>query len=318
MPKKPEARRRFALAAASHGLQPSEDAADLASLLACAYPATARSIAAWPEDVVAVARGVKQARDARTYRRIAFGLIGDMSDEAAVRRGLRVLARRERLRVAVRELIPHAGSDIDVTARELSELANVCIELALAEALVWADTRFGVPTTLPSGERCAFVVFGMGKLGGHELNAGSDVDLLLLYETDEGHVTKDGAETTTTLHEYFARVSQRFTATLADVTEDGFVWRVDLRLRPEGARGPLVNSLAAAERYYETWGRTWERAALVRARPVAGDLELGHAVLAALAPFVWRREVNPALADEMIALAARARAEAPSDPDAES
>ena len=155
----------------------------------------------------------------------------------------------------------------------------------------------------------------MGKLGGNELNGGSDVDLLLLYDTDDGHVAKGGTETETTLHEYFTRVSQRFTATLSDVTEDGFVWRVDLRLRPEGARGPLVNSLAAAERYYETWGRTWERAALVRARPVAGDMKLGHEVLAALSPFVWRRVVNPALADEMIALTARARAEASSDPE---
>jgi glutamate-ammonia-ligase adenylyltransferase len=309
-----EARRRFVAAAASRGIQASEDAADLASLLACAYPATAGSIGAWPEDVIAIVRGTKQARDARTYRRAALGLIGDRSDEGAVRHGLRVFARRERLRVAARELLLHAGSDVDVTARELSDLANVCIELALGEALAWADARFGVPVAAPARQRCAFVVFGMGKLGGHELNAGSDVDLLLVYATDDGAVVKEGADTGTTLHEYFTRVSQRFTATLSDVTEDGFVWRVDLRLRPEGARGPLVNSLAAAERYYETWGRTWERAALVRARPAAGDTKLGQEVLAALAPFVWRREVNPALADEMIALAVRARAEAASDP----
>ena len=308
------AKKRFVEAARERGLTPSDDAADLASLLACAYPALARAIEASPEDVVAIARGMKQARDPRAYRRGGLGLIGDMTDEAAVRRGLRVFARRERLRVAARELLPHAGSDIDVTSRELSDLANVCIELALSEALAWADARFGVPLT-GAGDRCAFVVLGMGKLGGHELNCGSDVDLLMLYDTDEGHVVKGGAESETTLHEYFARVSQRFTATLSDLTEDGFVWRVDLRLRPEGGRGPLVNSLAAAERYYETWGRTWERAALLRARPVAGDLKLGNEVLAALAPFVWRREVNPGLADEMIALTARARAEAASDPE---
>ncbi len=270
--------------------------------------------------MIAIARGMKQARDARAYRRVALGLVGNMTDEVAVRRGLRIFARRERLRVAARELLPHAGSDIDVTSRELSELANVSIELALTEALAWADARFGLPLAFASPgaarapSRCGFVVLGMGKLGGNELNCGSDVDLLLLYETDDGRVVKDGNETDATLHEYFTRVSQRLTATLSDVTEDGFVWRVDLRLRPEGARGPLVNSLAAAERYYETWGRTWERAALVRARPVAGDMKLGQEVLAALAPFVWRREVNPALADDMIALTARARAEAASDP----
>ena len=311
----PEARKRFVEAAAAHGLSPSDDAADLASLLTCAYPALARSIEASPQDLVAIARGLKQARDARSYRRGALALVGDLTDEAAVRRGLRVFARRERLRIAARELLPHAGSDIDVTARELSDLADVCLELALAEALAWADARFGVPLAAEPGaqggrgHRCGFVVFGMGKLGGNELNGGSDVDLLLVYDTDDGHV----GQSDMTLHEYFTRVSQRFTATLSEVTDDGFAWRVDLRLRPEGARGPLVNSLAAAERYYETWGRTWERAALVRARPVAGDLKLGADVLAALSPFVWRREVNPALADEMIALTARARVEAAGD-----
>ncbi len=75
------------------------------------------------------------------------------------------------------------------------------------------------------------------------------------YETDEGAVIRDGVEQDQTLHEHFMRVTQRFTATLEDVTEDGACWRVDLRLRPEGSRGPLVNALAAAERYYETWGR---------------------------------------------------------------
>jgi glutamate-ammonia-ligase adenylyltransferase len=309
-----EAKRRFVEVATARGLSALEEGADLASLLTCAYPALARSLEAHPEDVLAIARGTKQARDQRAYRRAALALIGDVGELGAVRSGLRVFARRERLRVAARELLPHGGSDIDVTSRELSDLASVSIELALAEALAWADARFGVPVSA-SGDRAAFVVLGMGKLGGHELNAGSDVDLLLLYDTDEGAIVKDGVETETSLHEYFARVSQRFTATLSDVTEDGFVWRVDLRLRPEGARGPLVNSLAAAERYYETWGRTWERAALVRARPVAGDARLGHEVLAALAPFVWRREVNPAVADEMIALTARARAEAASDPE---
>ena len=147
----------------------------------------------------------------------------------------------------------------------------------------WAEARFGAPRIAASGAIGApFVVIGMGKLGGRELNAGSDIDLLLFYETDDGEVVKDGDATEHTLHEHFTRVAQRFVATLDDATEDGIVWRVDLRLRPEGTRGPLVNALAAAERYYETWGRTWERAALVRARPVAGDLEFGARLLDAL------------------------------------
>ena len=108
----------------------------------------------------------------------------------------------------------------------------------------------------------------MGKLGGRELNCGSDVDLLLFYETDDGEarLAVGVAPVEQTLHEHFARVTQRLTATLEDATDEGMCWRVDLRLRPEGSRGPLVNALSAAERYYETWGRTWERAALLRAR----------------------------------------------------
>ena len=307
----PEARRRITERLKEVGLPASDDTIDVATLLQCAYPGMVHAILARPADVASIARGTKLARDARAYRRQALPLVGDLSDVQGVRHGLRVFAAREKLRIAARELMPHAGSDVDVTARELSDLADVCIDIALSEALTWAEGRFGRP--IANGQRCPFVVLGMGKLGGRELNAGSDVDLLLLYGTDEGEVVKDGKPAELTLHEYFARVSQRFTSTLDDVTEDGVVWRVDLRLRPEGSRGPLVNSLAAAERYYETWGRTWERAALVRARAVAGDVPFGEEALRALGPFVWRREVNPNLADEMIALVARARVETSSD-----
>jgi glutamate-ammonia-ligase adenylyltransferase len=128
---------------------------------------------------------------------------------------------------------------------------------------------------------------------------------MLFYETD------DGASADQSLHEYFTRVAQRFVATLDEPTADGIVWRVDLRLRPEGTRGALVNALAAAERYYETWGRTWERAALVRARPIAGDLRFGARLMEALSPFVWRRAVDPRVADEISALLTRARVEDP-------
>jgi glutamate-ammonia-ligase adenylyltransferase len=303
------ARRRFLARLGEDASKSAQEAAELAALLECAYPALARWIAARPKDVVAIARGTKLARDARTYRRIALPLVGDLGDHEGVRRGLRVFAAREKLRIAARELLAHAGSDVDVTARELSDLADVCCEIALAEAITWATARFGAART-SAGDPCGFVVVGMGKLGGRELNAGSDIDLLLFYETDDGAVEKDGAATDVSLHEYFTRVAQRFVSTIEEVTEDGAVWRVDLRLRPEGSKGPIVNALASAERYYETWGRTWERAALVRARAVAGDAEFGKRLLEALAPFVWRRAVDPRVAGEMAQLLVRARVEA--------
>ncbi len=292
-----------------------EESADLAVLLACAYPAIGLLLDAHADDALAIARaGTKTARDGRSYRRAASLLVGDGTDPRAVMRGLRILARREKMRVALRELLPNAGSDVDVTARELSDLADTCIVLAFDEAQGWAAKRFGVPLSEDGGP-CAAAVIGMGKLGGRELNAGSDVDLMVFYETDDGAVHRDGKATEQTLHEHFTRVTQRFIATLEDLTEDGSVWRVDMRLRPEGSRGPLVNALASAERYYETWGRTWERAALVRARPVAGDIGFGKRLLDALAPFVWRRAIEPRLADGMIALAERARVELATNPE---
>jgi glutamate-ammonia-ligase adenylyltransferase len=284
--------------------------ADLGAALAAAYPALRAQLSLRPGDLVAISSGrLRIARDLRTYRRLAASFVSD-----DVRRGLRLFAQRERLRIAARELRGREAGDVDVTARELSDLAQVCIEIALSEAMSWADQRFGVPVAA-GGARCQFTVLGMGKLGGRELNCGSDVDLLPFYETDDGEVRKDGKATEQTLHEYFTRVTQRFTAMLEDVTDEGLCWRVDLRLRPEGSRGPLVNALAAAERYYETWGRTWERAALVRARPVAGDPELGERILEALGPFIWRKAIDPKIATEMQSLVVRARKEFSEDPE---
>jgi glutamate-ammonia-ligase adenylyltransferase len=311
----------YAEAARERGVPSDTEVANLAALLSAAYPALRQQMLTRPEDVVAIAHGkMRIARDLRSLRRLGLSFVGSLDDPDAVRRGLRLFAQRERLRVAARELLASEGGeggDVDTTARELSDLAQVCIELATEEALRWAEARFGTPVT-KDGERCAFTVLGMGKLGGRELNCGSDVDLLPFYDTDDGDVRKGGVTgelTEQTLHEHFARVTQRLTATLEDATDEGISWRVDLRLRPEGARGPLVNSLHAAERYYETWGRTWERAALLRARPVAGDLAFGQVVLDALAPFVWRKVVDPRIAREMSELVVRGRAELSSEPD---
>ncbi len=301
--------------ARARGLAFDDATADLAAALMTAYPGLRAQIAYRPEDLVAIGKGqLRVAKDLRAYRRLAAGFVHELGDPEHVRRGLRHFAQRERLRIAARELLSRETGDVDVTARELSDLAQVCIEVALAEAQRWAEERFGVPLT-SSGERCAITVLGMGKLGGRELNCGSDVDLLPFYETDEGAVVKDGVPTEQTLHEHFTRITQRLTATLEDVTDDGMVWRVDLRLRPEGSRGPLVNALAAAERYYETWGRTWERAALIRARPVAGEPGFGARVIEALSPFVWRKAIDPRIAQEMAQLVQRARAEISDDPE---
>jgi glutamate-ammonia-ligase adenylyltransferase len=225
-----------------------------------------------------------------------------MLDGPDLRRALRRLRHRHVVRIALQEILRLA--DVDVTSAEMSALAAAIIEAALAAAQRTVEQRFGVPRT-EKGAPVPLVCLGMGKLGGWELNLGSDVDLCFFYETDDAEV-QGGA---ITVHEHHARTVSRTVAALSDVTEDGFCFRVDLRLRPEGIRGPLVNSLASAERYYESWGRTWERAALLRARPIAGDRAFGRRLLDALRPFVFRRSVDPGIAREMAAMLERTRRE---------
>ena len=298
---------KVANALAQRGASP--EVLDAARAVARALPAMGTLLAAFPDDAQVLARGLERRRDLRTLRRAAASrLVGLAGDEFAIE--LASFARREKLRAATRELL--CESDVLVTARELSLLAGVCLQFAYAEAAHWARGRFGEALSA-DGSPCPFVVIGMGKLGGLELNAGSDIDLIPFYGTDDGYVQRDGVRSDVTLHEYFTRVTQRIVKSIEQVTEAGFAWRVDLRLRPEGARGPLVNSLAAAERYYETFGRTWERLALLRARPCAGDLAFGNELLELLAPFVWRRSVTPQVAYEVVELLDQARAEAGSD-----
>ncbi len=204
------------------------------------------------------------------------------------------------VRTALREL--YALVDVDQTAREWSHVAARCTDHALTAAERIAEARNG-PALDDHGARCPLVILGMGKLGGGELNLGSDIDICLFYGTDEG------AAGERTLNQHFTRVGTVLLDLLADVTADGFAFRVDLRLRPEGSRGPVANSLASAERYYETWGRTWERAALLRARPIAGDTDFGHTLMDVLRPFVFRRSVTPSVALEVAGMLEQARRE---------
>ncbi len=227
-------------------------------------------------------------------------------DPGAVKRALRQMRDEALVRTALREL--DAAVDVDGTAREWSLVAAGTTGHALAAASALVEARNGPPLDV-RGDRCGLTVLGMGKLGGEELNLGSDIDICLFYATD------DGAAGTRSLNQHFGRVGTTLADLLGDVTADGFAFRVDLRLRPEGSRGPVANALASAERYYETWGRTWERAALLRARPVAGDLGLGRTLLEALRPFVFRRAVDPAVAGELVAMLERARREQLRDPE---
>ncbi|HHH31667.1 MAG TPA: bifunctional [glutamate--ammonia ligase]-adenylyl-L-tyrosine phosphorylase/[glutamate--ammonia-ligase] adenylyltransferase, partial [Polyangiaceae bacterium] len=272
-----------------------------AVLLSTAYPSLALRVERDPSRVGS-AEPLDRASVTEQARSVAT-LEGD-----DFRRALRDLAERCRFRIALREVLPAhlGGAPFEATAAELTLLAEVTIELALEEAKRAVFAREGTPRR-PDGTPSTMVVLGMGKLGGGELNCGSDVDLVCFYDSDDGEV--QGGRPHASPHRIWTKVVQRMTESLEAVTEDGFVWRVDHRLRPEGAAGPLVNSIAAAERYYESFGRLWERAAMLRARPVAGDRELGEQFLRFLEPFIWTRRVDPTIAARMYDLVHRARAE---------
>lgn len=291
-------------------------AAALATVIATAFPAFASMAEARPAAFAELcAEGWRAERTRGGLEATLRAQAGSLDDGEGVRAGLRRALQFEKLRIATRELLPRSlhGADVDTTSREIAHLAEAAIEVALAEATSYAKARWGPPLT-DEGTPSTFVVLGMGKLGGHELNAGSDVDLIYFYDTDDGSTVPPEGGEALTLHEYWSRVARRLTANLDAATAEGIAWRVDLRLRPEGSRGPIANSLPAAERYYETFGRLWERVAFLRARPVAGDIELGRAVLEELTPFVYARHVDPLVATEIIKLAERARAELSDDP----
>ena len=191
---------------------------------------------------------------------------------------LRRYRNRQLLRLALLEL---READVRDTAAALADLASAALEASLRHHRSVLGAQLGWPDPA-----CQVAVFGMGKLGGRELNYSSDIDVIYFYEHDNGEVGD------LSMHQYHVRLFERVTASLSRITEHGLVFRVDLDLRPEGRQGALANSLASAERYYETWGRNWERAAWIRARPVAGDKDLGERVLRTLRPFVYRRSFD--------------------------
>jgi glutamate-ammonia-ligase adenylyltransferase len=179
---------------------------------------------------------------------------------------LRRFKYRQLLRIGARDLLGDA--DLSVTTEELSRLADACLAQAWAEAEAAARARFGAPLD-PAGGEAGLAVVGMGKLGGEELNYSSDIDLMFVYGA-EGE-TAGGPEGRLENGEYFARVCRDLVARIEEVTEEGYAFRVDLRLRPEGRMGPVAMSLDAYRAYHRERAELWERQALLKARACAGD-----------------------------------------------
>ena len=222
---------------------------------------------------------------AGTMRSRLEAALAEVTDEEGLHVALRRFRRQQMVRIVWRDVARLAP--LAETLEDLSELADVCIDTGLQRLHGWAVAQYGVPRDAKGREQ-RLVVIGMGKLGARELNLSSDIDLIYSFaaegETDGTRALSNG--------EFFTRVCQRLTRALDAVTADGYVFRVDLRLRPFGHSGPLVMSFDAFEDYYQAQAREWERYAMVKARIVAGDREAGAQLTDLLRPFVYRRYLD--------------------------
>jgi [glutamine synthetase] adenylyltransferase / [glutamine synthetase]-adenylyl-L-tyrosine phosphorylase len=213
---------------------------------------------------------------------------------------LRVAKRREILHIGVRDLM--RLSSVEGTVAALSELGEGLVQTAyvLAENELRRARGLRPLSARRAKGGSGFVVMGMGKLGAGELNFSSDVDLVYVYASDRGRVARAAAAPTWTT--WATDLSRSVTNALVETTGEGTVYRVDLRLRPEGRVGPIAHALPSLDRYYQARGATWERLALLRAWPVGGDRALGHRMVERLRPFVFAKPFGPAEAAQVLAL----------------
>ena len=218
--------------------------------------------------------------------------IPDTADFATLQAGLRNYKAAQILRIGSRDLCG-MSTLVEVMA-ELSGLAAACLQRAYDVCQQLLQREYGQPLQNNGTEQsvATMTILGMGKFGGHELNFSSDIDLIYCYSSMSGETTGGIRNEKISLHRYFVKLAEMVTKALHQVTEDGFVFRVDTGLRPDGNNGDLAISIDGAEVYYQSWGQSWERAALIKARPVAGDLELGEELLRRLKPFIYRRYLD--------------------------
>jgi glutamate-ammonia-ligase adenylyltransferase len=235
---------------------------------------------------------------ARHYPTDAYHLkllpvLSGVTDEETLIGLLRRCRRRELVRIAWRDL---AGwVDLSETISDLSAFADAILDNALETLYQWQCRRYGTPTAA-DGSTQHLVVLGLGKLGAKELNFSSDVDLIFAYP--------QAGDTRGTNHpigndEFFLRLCRRLIKVIGQPTADGFVFRVDTRLRPFGDSGPLVMDFESMEQYYQQQGREWERYALIKARAVAGDIDAGDYLLDRLHPFIYRRYLDYSVFDSL-------------------
>lgn len=220
-------------------------------------------------------------------------IVADAVDETSLHQKLRYFRQREMVRIIWRDLASWA--DLAETVRDLSALADACIEQSLVLLHQWQCMDLGTPYDAEGNEQI-LIVLGMGKLGAGELNLSSDIDLIFTYP--EKGETSGGLKSLSN-EEFFTRLGQKLIQSLDNTTVDGFVFRVDMRLRPFGDSGALTASFASMEEYYQTQGREWERYAMIKARAITGTATGKKMIMELLSPFVYRRYLDYGVFDSL-------------------
>ncbi len=247
----------------------------------------------FPEELLDALKSIKKSVSRESVQNSAAEtLIADATVEPEEwMRTVRNFKKRFLLRITLRDVLTEA--DFITSMDELTVLAEVILEATLKYSVTLCRNKYGTPS---SGN--GIILIGLGKLGGAELNYSSDVDIMGLYDAPPTEQTSGVLSPTgvrynrISNHEFYCKVMETLNRLLSMQTEDGIAYRVDLRLRPQGQRGDLANSLQLCKEYYESWGRTWERMVMIRARPVAGDSALAEEFLDVINTFVWKRTVD--------------------------
>jgi glutamate-ammonia-ligase adenylyltransferase len=223
------------------------------------------------------------------------GKVATETDDGGVLRAIRRFRRLHVLRIGVNDVI--RDRSLEEITSDLSRVAEATVEVAWEIANRTMSQKFGNPQS-ERGELARATVLAFGKLGGSELNYSSDIDLMVVYE-EEGRT--DGRRSIEN-EEFFARSATELIRLISSHTDRGQAYRVDFRLRPEGQRGTMARSLASTLAYYDALGRTWERQALIKVRPIAGDLSLGEEFVESIQPFVYKRFLSFAEINEIKAM----------------
>ena len=237
------------------------------------------------------AQGFASSRSADDYKAMISLLVADAGGEVPAKdpwtdeqimSALRVLRQQEMLRIAWRDL--NRLADVETVLHELSDLAEAVVAVILPFLERQHAETYGMPLD-GNGEKQSLLVFAMGKMGGRELNFSSDIDLIFAFAEDG----ETSGRRRTSHYEFYLAVIRRLLKLLNDVTADGFVYRVDTRLRPFGESGPLAMSFNGLEQYYQLQGRDWERYAMIKAKLIAGRESDRRYLQSILTPFVFRR-----------------------------